>query len=299
MSSGFAGFGADPNVTRWDQTADPIGWAKEQVTLVNRLFDSLETRLIAPGEGYPRLRSGFVDLLFQRWYATLVTTKYISGVYTARDHRGDPNARPAFTPVSAAKQREALAFIAEAGLGERAYRFRPELLNRLAPSRWWHWGTNPFGEGRIDFPLHDWALAFQSVLVNLLLDPDVLARIRDNELRAAAGTPVVTIPDVLQTMTNAIWTEAGAARNTGSIRRDLQRMYLVELLRMVVNPAQGTPDDARTVARLTLSDLSGRLGRALASNRLDAYTRAHFADSRTRIAQALTAQVVVPASQVR
>ncbi len=297
--AGFAGFGADPNVTRWDQTSDPIGWAKEQVTLVNRLFDSLETRLIAPGEGYPRLRSGFVDLLFQRWYATLVTTKYLSGVYTARDHRGDPDARPAFTPVPAAKQREALAFITQAGLGENAYKFRPELLNRLAPSRWWHWGANPFGEGRIDFPLHDWALTFQSILVSLLLDPDVMARIRDNELRAAAGTAVVTIPDVFQSMTAAIWSEAGAARNTGSIRRDLQRMYLVELLRMVVNPPLGTPEDARTVARQTLAELRTRLGTALASNRLDAYTRAHFADSRVRIAQALSAQVVIPATQVR
>lgn len=297
--AGFAGFGADPDVTRYDQTSDPVAWAKEQVTLINRLFDSLETRLVAPGDGYPRLRAGFTDLLFQRWFATLVTTKFLSGVYTARDHRGDPDARPAFTPVPAAKQREALTFIAEAGLGENAYRFRPELLNRLAPSRWWHWGTNPFGEGRIDFPLHDWALSFQGTLVDLLLDPGVLARIRDNELRAAPGTPVVTIPEVLRTMTSAIWAEAGAGRNTGSIRRDLQRMYLVELLRMVVNPFPGTPDDARTVARLTLTELSGRLARALTSNNLDAYTRAHFADSRARIEQALTAQVVVPATQVR
>jgi hypothetical protein len=300
--AGFAGFGLDPNVTRWDQTSDPVGWAKDQVTLINRLFDSLETRLIAPGEGYPRLRAGFTDLLFQRWFATLVTTKYLAGVYTARDHRGDPNARPAFTAVPAAKQREALAFIADAGLGESAYHFRPELLNRLAPWRWWHWGTNPFGEGRIDFPLHDWAQAFQGTLVALLLDPGVLARIRDNELRAAPGTPVVTIPEVLRTMTSAIWAEAGMARparNTGSIRRDLQRMYLVELLRMVVNPAPGTPEDARTVARLTLTDLSGRLGRALGAAGLDGYTRAHYADSRKRIEQALSAQVVVPATQVR
>jgi len=267
--------------------------------LINRLFDSLETRLIAPGEGYPRLRAGFTDLLFQRWFATLVTTKYLSGVYTARDHRGDPNARPAFTVVPAAKQREALAFIAEAGLGENAYRFRPELLNRLAPSRWWHWGTNPFGEGRIDFPLHDWAQAFQGTLVDLLLDPGVLTRLRDNELRAAPGSPVVTIPEVLRTMTNAIWAEAGAARNTGSIRRDLQRMYLVELLRMVVNPVPGTPEDARTVARVTLTDLSARLNRALGTSGLDGYTRAHYTDSRERIEQALSAQVVVPASQVR
>ena len=301
--AGFAGFGLDPNVTRYDQTADPLGWAKDQVTLVNRLFDSLELRLVAPGDGYPRLRSGFVDLLFQRWYATLVTTKYLAGVYTARDHRGDPQGRTPFTAVPAAKQREALAFIASAGLGENTYRFRPELLNKLAPSRWWHWGQNPFSEGRIDFPLHDWALAFQGTLVDLLLDPGVLARIRDNELRAASGATVVTIPDVFASMTNAIWAEAGMGgsrpRNAGSIRRDLQRMYLTELTRMVVNPALGTPDDARTIARVTLVDLGTRLSHALTSGGLDNYTRAHYADSRQRIAQALNAQVVVPATQVR
>ena len=301
--AGFAGFGLDPNVTRYDQTADPLGWAKDQVTLVNRLFDSLELRLIAPGEGYPRLRAGFLDLLFQRWYATLVTTKYLAGVYTARDHRGDPNGRPPFTAVPAAKQRDALAFIASAGLGERAYQFRPALLNRLAPSRWWHWGQNPFSEGRIDFPLHDWALEFQGTLVDLLLDPGVLARLRDNELRASPGEAVVTIPDLFGTLTTAIWTEAGVGggrpRNAGSIRRDLQRMYLAELTRMVVNPYLGTPDDARTVARATLTDLGARLTHALAGGGLDAYTRAHYADSRERIAQALNAQVMVPASQVR
>ncbi len=76
-------------------------------------------------------------------------------------------------------------------------------------------------------------------------------------------------------------------------------MYVVELLRMVVNPAPGTPEDARTVARQTLSGLDTQLARALGSTRLDEYTRAHFADSRTRIAHALTAQVVVPSTQVR
>ncbi|MGH7612935.1 MAG: zinc-dependent metalloprotease [Gemmatimonadales bacterium] len=297
--AGFAGFGLDPNVTRWDQTTDPLAWAKDQVTLINRLFDSLETRLVAPGEGYPKLRGGFIDLLFQRWYATIVTTKYLSGVYTARDHRGDPNARPPFTAVPAEKQREALAFIAAAGLGEDVYRFRPELLNRLAPSRWWHWGQNPFSQGRIDFPLHDWAYSFQSILVSLLLDPGVLARIRDNELRATPGERVVTIPDVLTTLTNAIWAEAGRGRNVASIRRDLQRMYLGELLQLHVSPAPGTPDDARAIARVTLVELNGRLTRALAAGRLDAYTRAHYADARVKIEQALRAQAVVPASQLR
>src|SRR5256886_16801454 len=86
--------------SRYDQTSDPLAWAKDRVTLVNRLFDSLETRLVAAGDGYPKLRRGFRDLLFERWYATLVTTKYLAGAYTSRDHRGDPNSRPPFVAVS-------------------------------------------------------------------------------------------------------------------------------------------------------------------------------------------------------
>src|SRR5881409_3167994 len=102
--AGFAGYGLDPTTTRYDQTADPLAWARDRVTLVNRLFDSLETRLIARGEGYPRLRHGFADLLFERWYATLVTTKYLAGAYTSRDHQGDPNGRAPFVAVPAARR---------------------------------------------------------------------------------------------------------------------------------------------------------------------------------------------------
>jgi hypothetical protein len=300
--AGFAGFGLDPSITRYDQTADPLGWAKEHVVLVNRLFDSLDTRLLAPGDGYPKLRAAFTDLLFERYFAALVTTKYIGGATTARDHKGDPSARPAFADVPAARQREALQFLAREGLGENTYRFSPALLNRLAPSRWWHWGQNPFAEDRIDYPLHEWALALQSTLVMLVTDPGVLERMRDAELRAAPGTAVVTIPELLNTLTGALWAEAGyngVARNAGSIRRDLQRWYLARLVRMVVAPALGTPEDARSVARATLTELGGRLDRAMEGTNLDAYTRAHYGDSRQRIRQALNAQVVQAAGAVR
>ncbi len=294
----FGGFGLDPNVTRFDQTADPLAWALDRVRLVNRLFDSLEIRLVAPGEGYPKLRRAFTSLLFNRWYATLVTTKYLSGAYTSRDHRGDPNARPAFRAVPAGRQREALTFIADAGLGENAYKFPPELLNKLAPERWFHWDANPFTANRIDFPLHDWALSLQSTLINLLTDPGVLARLRDAALRAVDDEQVVTIPDVFSTLTATIWAEAGygpgpeRARNAGSIRRDVQRQYLNTLVGMVVGTGRAVPEDARTVARATLSDLAAHLDQALASRSLDAYTRAHYADSRERIHQALNAQIV-------
>src|SRR5919106_40542 len=212
----FAGFGLDPTITRFDQTADPLAWARDHVALVNRLFDSLETRLLAPGDPYTRLRAGFLDLLFERWFATVVVTKYVGGAYTSRDHRGDPNARPAFSDVPAARQREALAFITHAGLGEEAYRFPPALLNRLAPERWFHWGANPFTEPRIDFPLHDWAVAFQGTLLDLLFDAGVLSRLRDAELRAERGTPVVTIPELFARLTGAAWSEVGYGGGVGA-----------------------------------------------------------------------------------
>jgi hypothetical protein len=157
----------------------------------------------------------------------------------------------------------------------------------------------PGTDGRIDFPLHDWAMAQQGSLLNQLLDPVVLERIRDAELRAGDGQPTVTIPEVFGILTAAIWAEAGypgtdgkpgSVRNVTSVRRDLQRLYLNSLIRMIVNPLPDTPEDARTLARATLADLGAQVDRARRSE-LDAYTRAHLADSRERITQALHAQL--------
>jgi hypothetical protein len=305
--AGFGGLGLDPTVSRYDQTDDPLGWARERVMLINSLFDSLPVRMVAPGQGYARLRAAFTDLLNDRWYATLVTTKYLGGAMTARDHRGDPSARPAFVTVPAAVQRQALAFIAEAGFGEPVYRFSPALLSHLGPNRWRHWGSMPGADGRIDFPLHDWAMAQQSALLGQLLDPVVLSRIRDAELRAADGEPTVTIPELFATLTAAIWAETGypgpdgkpgMARNIVSVRRDLQRLYLNTLVRMIVNPLPGMPEDARTLARATLADLGAQLDRTRPSE-LDTYTRAHLVDSRERIAQALHAQMFQNAGMMR
>lgn len=301
--AGFGGFGIDPEVSRYDQTDDALGWARDRVTLINGLFDSLENRVVAPGQDYTRLRTAFADLLTDRWYATLVTTKYVGGATTARDHRGDPGERPAFVTIPAGKQREALGFITEAALGDSAYHFSPELLSKLAPERWMHWGASIGTRGRSDFPLHAWATAQQASVLNALLDPVVLSRIGDAELRAAANEDVVTIPELFNTLTAALWAEAGfradgkherVARNTSSIRRDVQRLYLASLSEMIVNPAPGTPEDARTVARMTLTELGRQIDRVLARPvvNLDLYTKAHLVDSRERIKQALGAQLV-------
>jgi hypothetical protein len=299
--AGFGAAGLDPTISRYDQTNDPLAWARDRVTLVDGLFDSLETRVVAPGQSYARLRSVFTDLLADRWYALLVTTKYLGGATISRDHRGDPGERPSLVNVPAARQRETLSFIADAGFGEKAYQFRPELLSRLGPDRWSHWGSSPYGT-RADFPVHDWALNQQGALLSQLLDPVVLSRIRDAELRTPDGEPKMGLPELFSTLSGAIWSEisAGTAarpargRNISSTRRDLQRLHLNTMTRLALAPAPGTPEDARALARVTLTSLATDLDRVLGTPRpdLDAYTRAHLVDSRQRIRQALDAPLI-------
>jgi hypothetical protein len=278
------------------------------VAIIDGLFDSLEIRVVAPGQGYGRLRAAFADLLSDRWYALLVSTKYLGGATTARDHRGDPDARPAFTTVPADRQREALTFVAEAGFGEQAWSFRPELLSHLAPDRWRHWGAAGATE-RADFPLHELALTQQRSLLAQLLDPVVLSRIRDAELRALPGEPTLTIPEVFETLTQSVWAELGIragskqghGRNIRSVRRDVQRLHLNAMIAMVVAPPAGMPEDARSLARATLTGLDNRLAHALEEDgsQLDAYSRAHLADSHERIARALEAQMIQSTTSLR
>jgi hypothetical protein len=153
-------------------------------------------------------------------------------------------------------------------------------------------------------------MAQQGALLAQLLDPVVLSRIRDAELRATEKEPTVTIPELFSTLTAAIWTEVGypgpdgktgMLRNITSVRRDLQRIYLNSLIRMIVSPLPDTPEDARTLARATLLDLATQLDRAMVRRgiELDPYTRAHLADSRERINQALNAQMFQNAGMTR
>jgi hypothetical protein len=306
--AGFGAAGLDPTVSRYDMTDDPLTWARERVAMIDGLFDSLETRVVAPGQGYGRLRAAFTDLLTDRWYALLVSTKYLGGATTARDHRGDPDARPAFSTVPAGRQREALAFVADAGLGERAWTFRPDLLSRLAPERWRHWGASGATE-RADFPVHEWALTQQRSLLAQLLDPVVLSRIRDAELRALPGEPTLALPEVFETLMQSVWAELGIradakqghARSIRSVRRDVQRIHLNAMIALVVEPPAGTPEDARSLARATLVSLDQGLAQAIEEDgaHLDAYTRAHLADSRERIVRALEAQMIQSPTSLR
>ncbi len=67
-------------------------------------------------------------------------SEHIGGQSVSRDHKGDKDARDPVIPLKAAKQREALAFVSDQILTDRAFKFSPALLRKLASDRWYHWG---------------------------------------------------------------------------------------------------------------------------------------------------------------
>jgi hypothetical protein len=81
----------------------------------------------------------------------------------------------------------------------------------------------------------------------------------------------------------------------------MQRLHLNTMIALLVDPQAGTPEDARSLARATLVELDRGVAHALEEDAadLDAYTRAHLADSHERIARALDAQMIQSTTSLR
>ena len=295
----------DPLVNRWDLGSDPLDFAKQRREIVVELWDKIADKVAKEGMGYQRVRRAFGSLLGEHGYSMYLASRYIGGQYHHRDHRGDENGRLPFVPVPAAKQREALEFLKEHALSDKAFDFPPDLLNSLAVTRWSDWGSGTGGSTRLDYPVHTVILRNQTRILGRLLYPNVLARVQDTELKFPKGEDAFTLPELFLGITDAVWTELD--RNVGekqwsntdafisSFRRALQREHLKQLIKLILDADSGTPEDARSLARHHLGQINIRIQGILqnAQGRLDDYSLAHLKESQVRVAKALDASFQV------
>ncbi len=294
----------DPYVNQRDMGDDPLAFSKQRTEIMRGFWGSLIEKLTKPGEGYQKSRTAFLYTLRDIQRAQYFAARYVGGFSVNRNHRGDAGERPALEIVPAAKQREALEFIGETALSGGAYSFDPEMLSRLTPDRWNHWGSGMTSQ--IDLGLHNRVLAGQLRIVYRLFSSKVLARVEESALYVEEGEELLTIADVYGTVTEAIWSELGNAIDgeawsasrpfISGYRRNLQRAYLkYTLLSHVLNPPSSLPQDARSVAWMTLRTLSEDLDALLEkvendpSVELDALSNAHLLETQTRIEKALDA----------
>jgi hypothetical protein len=302
---------SDPLINAWDLGSDPMKFAMDRMLLSEELMKTLADKVVDKGEGYQRTRQAFNLLLGQYGNGAFLVAQFVGGEHAHRDHHNDPKGRDPLVPVATAKQRKALEFLQEHVLSDRYFKFPPQLLRRLAADRWSHWGNENWGA--VDYPLHDRVLMIQRIVLEQLLAPSVLRRIQNNALKVNPDEQPLQVSEVFRTLTEGIWSEhpvkGGEARKgkASVLRRNLQRRHLQDLSNLVLGERSGgrgmiiffgggggsAPPDARSLARMHLREIQGRIVAALKrdNNGLDDTTRAHLEECRERIGRVLNASL--------
>ncbi|MFW9260607.1 zinc-dependent metalloprotease [Nostoc sp. CALU 546] len=286
----------DPTANAWDNSGNVLLYSQWQLNNSRVMWERLDKRFPTDGDSYSDVSERFSTVLGNYFQQIYYTTKYIGGQSFYRIRPGEiasekvsgvRQQRLPFEPVPVEQQRQALETLQKYVFAEDALSFSPELLNKLAPSRWRHWGSSP-QVGRLDYPIHDLVLLMQGSVLRDLFSGDRLSRLKDIELKTKPEN-ALTLPELFETLQSGIWTEVikpkGKPMKIASLRRGLQRQYLDILTGMVLRK-EYVPEDARTLAWYKLKQLDEKLKGV---NSDDEYTKAHLLETRDRIEKVLNA----------
>ena len=291
------GIDPDPHSRRWDMGDDLVAYAKQQADLVAEALPKVVDDMVEEGEGYEQARQAFGILLATHARSMFDAARYVGGVYVSRSHKGDKDAPEPFALVDAKRQREAIQLVAEQVLSDQPFQIPPSLYNKLAPTRWSHWGVD--GVSRVDYPVHETIRLWQDRVLNQLMGSLTMTRIHDNELKAVADEDALTVAELLEALSEAVFHEVyeydadDKAEYTNrkpfvsSLRRNLQRSYLARLAKLSLERTSA-PEDCQTLAYAELADLKKRIDTVLEDEPgLDRYSDAHLREASHRIEKLL------------
>jgi hypothetical protein len=292
--------GPDPRATRWDLGRDPLEFAQQRMELSRSLWTQVVDRVVPNGDGYRDARRAFDMMLGSYQGAAGIAARYVGGEYVYRDHKGDAGARDPIVPIPAEIQRRALDLVCRRVLEEGAFAsITPELLRKLGKGNWSHWGSNDRNVPA-SYPIHTRVLGIQSWALWSLTNPDTLSRLIDAEAKAGPQDELLTVPDVLDAITKAVFgklvaepasVKGGTARApiVPTIQRNLQREWASELIAMVTEAEGGpTPPIVRALAMGEVRRIADAMS-AVDLTQLDPYSRAHVQETQGRLKKALDA----------
>jgi Met-zincin/Domain of unknown function (DUF5117) len=302
----------DPQVNTYDLTSDTLAYGKMRMTMASELLKDLDQKVVKNGQSWARLRSAFMSCVSQFGNGAYLASEYIGGQSINRDFKGDDKARDPITPISGARQREALKLLVDQILGDKSFQFSPALLRKLVTESWQDSGFSYFGS--LDYPIYQMILNIQQIVLDQCLNSGVLERIQNQELQSNAGSDPIKIAEIFRALSDGIFSEVGSPTDRTSpytistIRRNLQREYVKRLGAMVLGPknepffgnyrfililggSSSVPPDAKNLARLHLDETSQKIDKLLQQNerKFDDTTLAHLKEIRFGIDRVLKA----------
>lgn len=273
------GTASDPDVNTFDLGSDPLEYYKKSIALSHELWDRVQARQLKPGETYDSLQRSLFSGLAYMARATPSALKYIGGSTVLRDHAG--SGRVPFTPVPAARQREALLLVTGSLFKSDSFKLSPELLSRLSVDRLDRRGNPEPSFSRA-------ILTAQTSALSHLMSDVVATHLLHSAEQVDDSKKVLTLAELYDTVQAAVWSELATGQSISSGRRNLQREHLKFVINELVRSSPTTPADARSLQRQNAITLQGKIRTALVhvSNR---ETKAHLEESLGTLTEALRA----------
>lgn len=307
-------YGPDPLARRYDFSKDPLDYATEQMRLVKYHRGRLIDKFVKEGDSWAKARRGYELTLAIQTRALSMMGNWLGGAFVHRDRKGDKGERLPIHVVSADQQRAAVRFVAQNAFVDEAFGLSPELLVRMSVDKWLD------GEGfhqaiseEATWPVHDRIMGVQASALTMLMNPTTLRRVHDNEYRLPADQDTVTLPELLNVLTDAIWMEITkeptkekfTARKPmiSSLRRNLQKEHLERLIDLAMPDSNfnAAYKPISNLATMELRELEKLIDKAIdgADDRLDEYTLAHLSAAQKQITKALNAEFIYNAKDFR
>ncbi|MAI66659.1 MAG: hypothetical protein CMJ26_02130 [Phycisphaerae bacterium] len=295
-------FDSDPSSRRFDWGKNPLDYADSQIRLVKQLRSSLLDRMVKDGQSWGRARSGYEMLLNRQFGSVGTAADWISGTINNRARKGDPGDRNPIEEIDPDVQRRALTMVLENSMRDEAWGLDNDLLNKMTVEKYWDNGGGRSAMTNSAFPIHERISGMQASALSMVLNPSTLGHLYDGEFRNASDVDVLTVAEVIQAVTDEVWSELGAIPKNSSnrepaissLRRNLQSEHLARLIELSLEEDARTPA-SRTIQSLVRMQLQGIQKQLKSASAKDAYTRAHLADSSMKIKKALNAQFTIGA----
>lgn len=227
-----------------------------------------------PNRDFSNARNMYNEIVGQYGRYMGHVTKNIGGIYTTPkyvEQQGDVHEH-----VPAATQREAMAFLSKQLFETPTWLINRDLIMKAS--------VNPQASiGNV-----------QRTIIQRLISKSTIDKLLHNE--TMNGAKAYTVVQMFDELRRAIWSEFSAGRPVDIYRRNLQKLYVDELLKIVsasepvglgitIRVGNPLPSDAVAIARLQLIELRRLLQSGTQS--AHALTRAHAIDIIAQINQAL------------
>jgi len=295
-------FGPDPRARRYDLSEDPIDYANNQMALVKTIREGLLTKFVDDGDSWSRARRGYLISLNTQMQSLSMMANWVGSAYVYRDKKGDPGSRAPIEVVPAERQRAAMQFVIDNAFYDEAFGITPELLAHTTVDKWWDDVNSVMADAAL--PIHDRVMGMQASALTMLMNPQTVQRVYDYELFVPADQDALTLSELMQSITEAIWSELGEDIDgsfsdrdpmISSLRRNLQREHLSRLIDMAFADRgfNSSSKPVRMLSTMHLRVIKDYADQALESrDALDSYTRAHLEEISVRVGKALDAGYV-------